>query len=768
MHTHHATTAGIKIDGEFDDWKNIPKIKDNRNSLISPSQDIEEYAYFEERNFLFFYLKTYASIMTGDGKEIVFSGSETTILDEVFTKILRGRGEDQAYIFLDMDGNASTGYFLSDNFGSDCMIWITGKNHRVFSSYLLEYQGNDNSQWLWRIATMVECGIGSTAMEVGVLKSKLRTVENYSVLFCMIGWDGNYDASQKNINLPLQHRGKQNEKPLDLTYFLEHAYFIDVSDKLGLHIGENENKTYLYPVYANSSTWLYSLTDQNGVLLTYPHLFDGTNVTNITPDIRNATAPLTPGEVYGCGWNGTHWLIGGTCRDGEGFPYLVSYDGVNFTNINLTKSPFGRFKWGAICSAVWNGTHWLIGDTEHTLAIFDGTNFTNLTPKLEELGWSMPAGWTREQHLSIGWNGTHWLIMVGNASNNATSYKPANIVVWDGGENWTDLTLQLNLPVWDIGTYRIGWNGRFWVFGTAESSWDNYGIPSPPESQVIKFDGQNFERLGSLFPNSTDISDVVWNGQYFLIVGWNHTRNVTGLENYVETQVYLWDGINPPVEITHRIENNVGYVKAHHALCGGFAAFRNNCWLIGGIKSQYPHVYHFSSPIEINVSEELELNTSLAADIDGGYIVSCSWNISNETFYGNVSLNFTQPGIYTCSLTTSDNDNQTFVFNFSIVVHGGWLNGTISPESATVYVDGNEIPVSNGKFNISLKPGIHTINATAQNHEWYNLTVSISDFAETHVDILLTPVPEGSLEVLPILLLLLAIGQIKSSFHNKK
>ncbi|MEM3395855.1 MAG: hypothetical protein QW620_03945 [Thermoplasmata archaeon] len=738
-----ADTKIIKIDGKFEDWEGIPRITDEYNPFISPNVDLQEYAYSEEGNFLFFYLKTYDCIMAGDGKEIAFSGCETTIPDEVITKIPRGRGEDVAYIFIDTDANASTGYFLSENFGSDYAVQITGKNHRVSSSYLLEYQGNDNSQWLWKIATMVDCGIGASAMEVGVLKSKLRAVENYSVLFCMIGWDGKYDAPLKNVNLRLKNLGMQiNEEPGNLTYFLENAYFIDVSDTLGLHLGENENKTFLYPVYANNSTWLYSLTDQNGVLITYPHLYNGTNVTNITQDVRNTTAPYTPGEVYGVGWNGTHWLIGGTCRDGQGYPYLVSYDGVNFTNINLTNSPFGRFKWGAICSAVWNGTHWLIGDTEHSLAIFDGISFTNLTPKLEELGWSMPNGWTREQHLSIGWNGTHWLIMVGNASNNATSYKPANIVVWDGGENWTDLTLQLNLPVWDIGTYRIAWNGEFWVFGTAESSWDNYGIPSPPESQVIKFDGENFERLGSLFANSTDISDVVWNGQYFLIVGWNHTRNVTGLENYVETQVYVWDGVNAPVEITDRIENNVGYVKAHHALCGGFAAFRNNCWLIGGIKSQFPHLYHFSSPIEINVSEEFVLNTSLAEDIDDGCIVNYTWNISSETFYGNVRLNFTQPGIYTCSLTTSDNDNQTFVFNFSIVVHGGWLNGTISPESATVYVDGNEIPVSDGKFNISLKPGIHSINATAQNHEWYNQSVSISDFAETHVEISLTPISE--------------------------
>ncbi|MGC9060044.1 MAG: PEGA domain-containing protein [Thermoplasmata archaeon] len=575
---------------------------------------------------------------------------------------------------------------------------------------------------------------------------------------CIIDWENNTDLSVENASL-FRKPGELSETSTgNLTEFLANAYFIDVSAKLGLHLGENNNRTFLYPVCANNSTWLYSLTDQNGVLLTYPHIYDGTNVTNITENVRNVTLPRTPGEVYGVGWNGTHWLIGGTCRDGEGYPYLVSYDGINFTNINLTNSPFGRFTWGAICSVVWNGTHWLIADTEHTLALFDGLNFTNLTPKLEALGWSMPSHWTREQHMSIGWNGTHWLIMVGNASNNATSYKPANIVLWDGAENWTDLTLELNLPVWDIGTYRIAWNGEFWLFGTAESSWDNYGIPSPPDSQVIKFDGRNFYRIGNLFANSTDISDVIWNGKYFLIVGWNHTRNVMGLENYTETQVYLWDGQNAPVEITHRIESDVGYLKAQYALCGGFAALSldGRCWLIGGVKSQFPHKYALPQILETNVSEEVLLGKERASDVDGGYLVNWTWDICGDKQYGDAKINISEPGIYNCSLTTTDNDAQVFVYNFTVVVHGGWLNGSVHPENATVFVDGIPVSTSSGHFNISLKPGSHTVNVSCAGYSDYNQTVLIGDFAETQMEIVLTPLLEFAVH--PFFLMILGIA----------
>ncbi|MCX8173702.1 MAG: hypothetical protein N3F63_03720 [Thermoplasmata archaeon] len=768
--TDYADTLRIKIDGKFEDWADIPKITDRQDSFIPQSVDLCEYAYLENRDFLFFYLKTYGNIMTGDGREIACSDAGATLPDMVVSKVLSDAGEDVAYIFVDVDACGGTGYALSESFGSDYAIQITGKNNRITSSYLLAFKGCENRQWLWQIVSAIDCGVGSTAIEAGVLHSKMKMAENYSIIFCLIGWDGKYDSPLKNVNLGIKTSGMETwEGESNITYFSENAYFIDVSGKLGLHLGENENKTFLYPVYSNSSTWLYSLTDQNKVLRTYPHLYDGTNVTNITQDIRNVTSPYTPGEVYGVGWNGTHWLIGGTCRDGEGYPYLVSYDGVTFTNINLSHSPFGRFKWGAICSAVWNGTHWLIGDTEHTLALFDGSTFTNLTPKLEALGWSMPNGWTREQHLSIGWNGTHWLIMVGNASNNATSYKPANIVVWDGADNWTDLTLKLDLPVWDIGTYRIAWNGNFWLFGTAESSWDNYGIPSPPESQVIKYDGENFTRIGGLFANSTDISDVVWNGNYFVICGWNHTRNVSGLPNYTETQVYVWDGTNAPLEITDKIEGDVGYVKAQHAMCGGFAAFRDNCWLMGGIKSQFPHMYTLASIIETNVSEELILNTTFARDVDGGYIVNWTWNISGQLQYGEAVINFTQPGIYNCKLKTTDNDNQSFEYNFSVVVHGGWLNGTISPENATVFVDGNEIPVSNGTFNVSLSPGTHAVNATAQNYEWMNQSVSISDFAETCVHISLIPVGENTHSfpyIFSVVVLALVVSIIKKFSQN--
>ena len=752
----------IKIDGIFDDWTSIKKVTDKRNYSLPEDIDIKEYASCTEGQNQYFYIAVYGKLFNKYDSSDVHSHATGTVGEYVNFewKIPNTDGKNVVYIFIDSDMNSTTGYKLADNIGIDYAVEITGKCGQIYSSNFLEFAGTASDAWLWKIAKKVPSAMCENAIELMLQKPGFE-ISKSIIIYYIVSWDNQEDCSTPDITVI----NKRNDQVMvlrdasELSYFLENAYFVDISNKLGLHMGENNNRTFLYPMRSNGSAWVYSLTDQNGVLLTYPHVYDGTNITNITALVMDAISPQTPGEVYGVGWNGTHWLIGGTCRDGEGYPYLVSFDGTDVSNINLTNSPFGRFTWSAICSAVWNGTHWLVADTMHTLALYDGITFTNLTPQLEAMGWSMPTSWTREQHMSIGWNGTHWLIMVGNTSNNATSYKPANIALWDGGNNWTDLTSQLNLPVWDIGTYRVAWNGNFWLFGTAESSWDNYGIPSPPGSQIIKFDGNSFTMLGNLFANSTDISDIEWNGNYFMIVGWNHTRNVTGLSNYTETQVYVWDGVNSPVEITEKIEENVGYVAAQYALSGGFCgcAKNNTCWMIGGIKSQYPHIYHISSLLETNVSEELALTTEMAEDIDGGYIVNWTWNISGMLKYGSAVLNFSEPGVYPCTLTTRDNDNQTFSKNFTLVVHGGWLNGSVSPEDAVIYVDGMQINVTNGMFNVSLKPGYHTVNATRAGYEAYEQTVYISDSTETNIQITLTPVVEMRAEIFIGIFMLLRV-----------
>ncbi len=62
----------------------------------------------------------------------------------------------------------------------------------------------------------------------------------------------------------------------------------------------------------------------------------------------------------------------------------------------------------------------------------------------------------------------------------------------------------------------------------------------------------------------------------------------------------------------------------------------------------------------------------------------------------------------------------------NIALQGSWIAGTVAPGNATVKVDGTPVTVTNGKFNVSVLGGAHTVTARLSNYAGYHTVVSLT------------------------------------------
>ncbi|MGC9060990.1 MAG: DUF835 domain-containing protein, partial [Thermoplasmata archaeon] len=102
-------TEKIKIDGNIDDWAGIVSYKDSED-FLNPDINIAEYSVYYENERAYFYAKVSGTIFNG-----------------------RNNGYDVLTIFVDRDGNASTGYRI-ENLGADAKIEIGGYEGTVRSA----------------------------------------------------------------------------------------------------------------------------------------------------------------------------------------------------------------------------------------------------------------------------------------------------------------------------------------------------------------------------------------------------------------------------------------------------------------------------------------------------------------------------------------------------------------------------------------------------------------------------------------------------------
>jgi uncharacterized repeat protein (TIGR01451 family) len=110
------------------------------------------------------------------------------------------RGVDEARIFLDSDDDPSTGlqtYTSTKVMGMDHLVVVTGRNERILSSEVFEYNGTGNVPWqpLGNAASRKD----SSRLEVSVPSSILNLSANASALFQIADWNLRTDTGDQPV-----------------------------------------------------------------------------------------------------------------------------------------------------------------------------------------------------------------------------------------------------------------------------------------------------------------------------------------------------------------------------------------------------------------------------------------------------------------------------------------------------------------------------------------------------------------------------------------
>ncbi|MCL5407893.1 MAG: PEGA domain-containing protein, partial [Candidatus Thermoplasmatota archaeon] len=80
---------------------------------------------------------------------------------------------------------------------------------------------------------------------------------------------------------------------------------------------------------------------------------------------------------------------------------------------------------------------------------------------------------------------------------------------------------------------------------------------------------------------------------------------------------------------------------------------------------------------------------------------------------------------------TVNGKSETVTVSFAIL--DGYLVGSIKPSEATLVINGTSYFITNGSFNISLKPGNYSVVLSAAGYVTYTANVTITPLNVTHL-----------------------------------
>jgi hypothetical protein len=184
----------IAIDGNFDDRQGVAKQSKERLSDVPENIDIAEYASTESGRNVAFYAMVYGNMLYGDGRYIVEVPNENPVyIAEIRENAIpNANGRDVAYVFIDTDNNANTGFKPSDKFavGADRAIEVVGKNGKIEASRVLEFAGTVPYEWNWVVKQSADAATNGKQLETMASKSVLGAGEKYAVYFYMVDWQG--------------------------------------------------------------------------------------------------------------------------------------------------------------------------------------------------------------------------------------------------------------------------------------------------------------------------------------------------------------------------------------------------------------------------------------------------------------------------------------------------------------------------------------------------------------------------------------------------
>lgn len=278
------------------------------------------------------------------------------------------------------------------------------------------------------------------------------------------------------------------------------TYTLSISTNGTTWAGLNQILTTGYTVCYNGKIWVAGGFSSTTI---YPlaYSWNGLNWTGCGSSI------FTTNANAGCScvtWNGTMFIAGGFSSGTNVLAY--SYDGINWVGLGGA-SIFSS----AVRDIAWNGKLWVAvgyGTTNKAAYSTDGINWTASTSSF---------GTSAAGLFAVVWNGLRWII--GGSGNT-----PATLWYSIDGINWTAVSNSTSY----ISSYCCGlsWNGILWTaagstYGTAGTN--NMAYTQDPLGQ------SGWVGLGSpVIPanNNGFITNIKWNGRYFIGTGGNNGNNI--------------------------------------------------------------------------------------------------------------------------------------------------------------------------------------------------------------------------------------------------
>lgn len=304
----------VVIDGLFEEWKSPINISaDAMADVNNIDIDMAEYSTYKNITDAYFYLKVSGEMFAGTSIPKRIRRLPPTVPGPpgppapppVVVQAPRKSGEDVTRIYIDSDGNESTGYLLSEDFGSDYMLEIKGIHGKITNKALHNWTGNG-----WDpMSSPVEAEVDYTRLESSIPLSNFGELNNTKVVFKTTDWSMQKDITEEHEGLKGEGTKSivtiENSGMLTTStaYSSQRKLFYTGSYYFSFYYnGTLGNTTYEYSTdgssWSDTPEYIFSFSDVNNVSVWYsdPYVFvvgdtsdNDLNVTVIRGTISGST-----------------------------------------------------------------------------------------------------------------------------------------------------------------------------------------------------------------------------------------------------------------------------------------------------------------------------------------------------------------------------------------------------------------------------------------------------------------------------------------------
>ena len=165
----------------------------------------------------------------------------------------------------------------------------------------------------------------------------------------------------------------------------------------------------------------------------------------------------------------------------------------------------------------------------------------------------------------------------------------------------------------------------------------------------------------------------------------------------------------------------------------------------GTFNDQYPLMKPWLRPRVVFVIPSSVVGTLWSVTFNGKTVQSNGSEITFIIFnaqYENYSYKYYNTTFYYTNIQSGELQyNGTGIVSNIPYLHYSYIVGTLNTQNSSVYVNGKEISVINGKFNITVTAGVYNIKITAPGFEPFNGTYDITPGETLHIVPSLTEIP---------------------------